>query len=111
MSVEEVERRRGTALLHALWFVAGFSLVFVLLGAGASAVGHLLRDYQVWLGRLGGVLLVPFGLFPPRLPRPAVPLRRPRTLPAPQTLRYFRPRPGRVPICAARPPRVRPTLR
>ena len=57
MSVEEVERRRGTAVLHGLWFVAGFSLVFVLLGAAASAVGHLLRNYQVWLGRVGGVLL------------------------------------------------------
>src|SRR5882724_1982708 len=56
MSVEEVERRRGTAVLHGLWFVAGFSLVFVLLGAAASAVGNLLRDYQVWLGRVRGIL-------------------------------------------------------
>jgi len=62
MSVEEVERRRGTAVLHGLWFVAGFSLVFVLLGAAASAVGSLLRDYQVWLGRVGGVLLILFGV-------------------------------------------------
>ena len=63
MTVEEVERRRGVALLHALWFVSGFSLVFVLLGAGASALGNLLRDYQVWLGRVGGVLLMLFGIY------------------------------------------------
>ena len=75
MTVEEVERRRGTALLHALWFVAGFSLVFVLLGAGASAVGHLLRDYQVWLGRVGGVLLILFGIYLLGFLRPALLMR------------------------------------
>src|SRR5204863_138461 len=75
MTVEEVERRRSTALLHAVWFVAGFSLVFVLLGAGASAVGHLLRDYQVWLGRVGGVLLILFGIYLLGLLRPALLMR------------------------------------
>ncbi|HEX9217633.1 MAG TPA: cytochrome c biogenesis protein CcdA [Gemmatimonadales bacterium] len=75
MSVEEAERRRGTALLHGLWFVAGFSLVFVLLGAAASAVGQLLRDYQVWLGRIGGVLLILFGIYLLGLLRPAFLMR------------------------------------
>src|SRR5204862_2718849 len=63
MTVEEVQDRRGMAALHGLWFVAGFTLVFVLLGAAASAVGNLLRDYQQWLGRAGGVLLILFGLY------------------------------------------------
>ena len=36
LTLEELEIRRGTALVHALWFVAGFSLVFVALGATAS---------------------------------------------------------------------------
>ena len=89
MSVEEVERRRGTALLHALWFVAGFSLVFVLLGAGASAVGHLLRDYQVWLGRVGGVLLILFGLYLLGILRPAFLLRERRIELARKPLGYF----------------------
>jgi len=75
MSVEEAERRRGTALLHGLWFVAGFSLVFVLLGAAASAVGQLLRDYQLWLGRIGGVLLILFGIYLLGLLRPAFLMR------------------------------------
>jgi len=78
MTVEEVERRRGTAFLHAVWFVAGFSLVFVLLGAGASAVGNLLRDYQVWLGRAGGVLLILFGLYLLGILRPAFLMRERR---------------------------------
>lgn len=63
MSLEELQVQRRTALVHALWFVAGFSAVFVALGATASAVGALLRDYQLWLGRVGGVLVILFGLY------------------------------------------------
>ncbi len=89
MTVEEVERRRGTALLHAVWFVAGFSLVFVLLGAGASAVGNLLRDYQVWLGRAGGVLLILFGLYLLGILRPAFLMRERRIELARKPIGYF----------------------
>src|SRR5205823_9851932 len=89
MSVEEAERRRGTALLHGLWFVAGFSLVFVLLGAAASAVGQLLRDYQVWLGRVGGVLLIGFGIYLLGILRPALLMREWRIQLANKPLGYF----------------------
>jgi len=89
MTVEEVERRRGAALLHALWFVAGFSLVFVLLGAGASAVGGLLRSYQVWLGRLGGVLLILFGVYLLGVLRPGFLMREWRIELARKPLGYF----------------------
>ena len=89
MSVEEVERRRGTAVLHGLWFVAGFSLVFVLLGAAASAVGNLLRDYQVWLGRVGGVLLILFGVYLLGILRPALLMREWRVELARKPLGYF----------------------
>src|SRR2546427_5816603 len=78
MSVEEVERRRGTAVLHGLWFVAGFTLVFIILGAAASALGALLRDYQQWLGRAGGVLLILFGLYLLGVLRPAFLMRERR---------------------------------
>jgi cytochrome c-type biogenesis protein len=89
MSVEEVERRRWTALLHGLWFVAGFSLVFVLLGAAASAVGDLLRDYQVWLGRIGGVLMILFGVYLLGVLRPAFLMREWRINLARKPLGYF----------------------
>ena len=89
MTVEEVERRRGTALLHAVWFVGGFSLVFVLLGAGASAVGNLLRDYQVWLGRVGGVLLILFGLYLLGILQPAFLMRERRIALARKPMGYF----------------------
>jgi cytochrome c-type biogenesis protein len=47
---------------HALLFVLGFMLVFVLLGASATLVGRLLLDFSVLLQRVGGVLLVVFGM-------------------------------------------------
>src|SRR5437879_13048467 len=38
LSLREIERRRGTALAHAVWFVAGFSVIFIALGATASVL-------------------------------------------------------------------------
>jgi len=62
MSLPEMGTRRRAALVHAVLFVAGFSLVFVLLGASATALGRALNHYQVWLQRIGGVLIIAFGL-------------------------------------------------
>ena len=62
MTLPEVQGRRRAALTHALLFVAGFSLVFVLLGASATVLGRALNYYQVWLQRVGGVLIILFGL-------------------------------------------------
>ena len=62
MTLPEISGRRRAALIHALLFVAGFSLVFVLLGASATALGRALNHYQVWLQRVGGVLIILFGV-------------------------------------------------
>ena len=62
MSLPEMSGRRRVAVAHALLFVFGFSLVFVLLGASATALGRALNYYQVWLQRVGGVLIIGFGL-------------------------------------------------
>ena len=63
MSLPEMQGRRRAALLHAGLFVLGFSLVFVLLGASATALGRALNYWQVWLTRAGGVLIILFGLY------------------------------------------------
>lgn len=55
----EVKR---TALVHSLIFVAGFSVVFIALGASASYLGQLLTDHRVWITRIGGTLVILFGL-------------------------------------------------
>jgi cytochrome c-type biogenesis protein len=62
VSLPEMSERRRAALAHALLFVFGFSLVFVLLGASATALGRALNYYQQWLQRIGGALIIGFGL-------------------------------------------------
>src|SRR6266705_5063288 len=63
LTLEELEVRRGTALAHALWFVAGVSLIFIALGATASALGVLLLRSQVWIGRIGCGVVILFVLY------------------------------------------------
>lgn len=57
-----VARNRWTTFAHGLAFVLGFSLVFVLLGAAASLAGALLYDFRTWLARIGGLVVILFGL-------------------------------------------------
>jgi len=56
-------RVRWRILGHALAFVVGFAVVFVALGASFSAIGQVLLDYRDWIRRLGGILIVVFGLY------------------------------------------------
>jgi cytochrome c-type biogenesis protein len=49
-------------LSHGLFFVLGFSMVFISLGAASSAVGGLLYDSRNWLAKIGGVVVIIFGL-------------------------------------------------
>lgn len=53
---------RMTALRNAGLFVLGFSLVFIAMGASASALGSLIRQHQQTLTVAGGVLVIAFGL-------------------------------------------------
>jgi len=48
--------------LGSIFFVLGFATVFTALGASASAVGQLLADHMRVLSRLGGILIIVFGL-------------------------------------------------
>ncbi len=63
MSLDEMGEHRGAAFTHALLFVTGFTLIFLMLGATASSIGRLLQFHQVWLERFGGVLIIFFGLY------------------------------------------------
>lgn len=64
MSLEELEEGadRGRTLRFALLFVAGFSAIFLLLGASASFLGQLFRLYELWIARIGGVVILVLGL-------------------------------------------------
>jgi cytochrome c-type biogenesis protein len=58
----QVVENRWVTFSHGVAFVFGFSLVFVILGAAASAIGSVLYDLRGWLTRIGGVVVVLFGL-------------------------------------------------
>ncbi len=49
-------------ILAALCFVAGFTTVFIALGAGASFVGQLIQTYKGALSSVAGVVIILFGL-------------------------------------------------
>lgn len=63
LSLEDVQKARRSALTHALLFVAGFSLIFLALGATATILGRLLLVHRDWITRIGGVLIIVFGLY------------------------------------------------
>ena len=62
VAVNDLQARRGKVLRVALAFVAGFTVVFVLLGAGAGGIGRLLVDYRHELTVVAGVFLGLSGL-------------------------------------------------
>ena len=63
LSLDEAGERRWVALTHALLFVSGFTIIFLALGATATQLGRFLSYNQVWLERIGGALIVFFGLY------------------------------------------------
>jgi len=56
------ERTAGKTLKGALGFVAGFTVVFVMLGALAGTVGSFLREYQTAVNIVSGAIVIVFGL-------------------------------------------------
>jgi cytochrome c-type biogenesis protein len=63
LGFEDVQESRRTALVHALLFVLGFTLIFLALGATATVLGRALIAYREWISRVGGVLIIVFGLY------------------------------------------------
>ena len=60
-AIESAGRKRRTVLM-SLAFVLGFSIVFISLGASATALGTLLMDHLSILGKIAGVIIILFGL-------------------------------------------------
>ena len=65
-SLEDMRAGQGATrrqvLLSSLTFVIGFSLVFIALGASATAIGRFIFDKQPLLSKIAGVLIIIFGL-------------------------------------------------
>jgi cytochrome c-type biogenesis protein len=68
-TLDDLAERNGEARIKsvevtiaALLFVAGFSAVFVTMGATASAIGQVLRDHMALLAKISGVVIILMGL-------------------------------------------------
>lgn len=57
------ERARRAVLVHGTLFVVGFSVFNIILGASATFLGALFFHASIWLERVGGALLIVFGLY------------------------------------------------
>lgn len=69
ISLEDLTKERSKnrkkfyrVMAGALFFILGFSLVFILLGASATLIGQFLQRYSLWFKRIGGIIIIIFGL-------------------------------------------------
>ncbi len=68
MTLDDMRREtdramRGRAALHAALFILGFSLLFIALGASATALGSAIRRLLPVVQQVGGAIIVLFGLY------------------------------------------------
>ena len=61
-ATEEGAASRWQVFLHGLFFVLGFTVIFVALGAAASGIGRLLFAFQGVFTKVGGAVIILFGL-------------------------------------------------
>ncbi|MFV0409299.1 MAG: cytochrome c biogenesis CcdA family protein [Paracoccus sp. (in: a-proteobacteria)] len=62
ISVNGLKSGERSAVPAALMFVLGLSTVFLVMGFAASAFGRLFLEYQIWLARAAGVMVIVMGL-------------------------------------------------
>lgn len=62
LRAESGVRGRSRVILHALAFIAGFTVIFMLIGMSASAVGSAFAEHKDLIARVGGVIVIVLGL-------------------------------------------------
>jgi cytochrome c-type biogenesis protein len=61
-SGDNSRQQRFNILMHGLAFILGFSVIFISLGVAAASLGAALASIRFWLARIGGIVVVMFGL-------------------------------------------------
>jgi cytochrome c-type biogenesis protein len=66
-SIEELRAEndvgsRSRVVFHALAFIAGFTVIFMLIGMSASAVGSVFAEHKDLIARIGGLIVIVLGL-------------------------------------------------
>lgn len=54
--------RQRAIFLNTVFFILGFTVIFVILGASIGFLSTLVRNFQVWIGRIGGIAIIYLGL-------------------------------------------------
>ncbi|MBA4699880.1 MAG: redoxin family protein [Ruminococcus sp.] len=54
--------KQSKVIFNTLFFVIGISFAFFLLGLGFTAIGRFFHNYQTWFTRVGGIIIILFGL-------------------------------------------------
>src|SRR5699024_4382596 len=64
MSYNEVENQKfnARAIFHTLFFLIGFSLIYIALGFGTSFFGGVFIEYGNLIRQIGAILIIVFGL-------------------------------------------------
>lgn len=57
-----IHYKQRKVMLNTLFFVIGISFAFFLLGFGFTALGKFFHNYQTWITRIGGIIIILFGL-------------------------------------------------
>ena len=60
---EKASAARKKIFLNGVFFILGFSLIFIIFGTLAGLLGQALVPWRIWLARIGGAFVVFFGLF------------------------------------------------
>lgn len=59
----KVSYPRKKVLIHTLFFILGIGFAFILLGLGFTAIGRFFSGNKVWFTRIGGLIMIGFGLY------------------------------------------------
>ena len=62
LKAEASAEAKARVLIHALAFVCGFTVIFVLIGLSASAIGGVFATYKDPIARVGGAIIIILGL-------------------------------------------------
>jgi cytochrome c-type biogenesis protein len=62
LKTQDTAAEKARVLAHAIAFVCGFTLIFVLIGLSASAIGSVFANNKDIIARIGGVIIIVLGL-------------------------------------------------
>ncbi|MFH0952441.1 MAG: cytochrome c biogenesis protein CcdA [Patescibacteria group bacterium] len=69
VSFEEIEDHhklkqiRKKVFVNGVFYVIGFSIIFIILGSLFGLGGVALAKYKIWLSRIGGIFVIFFGIY------------------------------------------------